>query len=195
VIIEGEEFVKLTTALGITFEKADGTTDDLAGGTILNMTPGGSVLVNVKSGTEIIGTVKVTMSRYYKLLANPSSQTVNTYPIEGNIVLPFDHPTGNGWGAGVLAVVAGKSGNETPSQNELISGGLGSLFQYSISSQPPTGGLAASLEYSESLGCYVINNIEGKTLIEITVKYMGIDLGTINLTDFGTAWSLTVTNP
>jgi hypothetical protein len=144
-------------------------------GLISDMSPGGSVIVQLKSDGAVVGEVKVTMSRYYALTGEDATVTPS------GSVLPFAHPTADGWGEGIFAIVAGAS-----STLEAITGDQGSLFSYESN--------IGTIVYSSALGCYVVSEYGAETAIEIKVKYMGFEIGTIYLSKSEDAWSASLTD-
>jgi hypothetical protein len=115
------------------------------------------------------------MSRYYALTGEDATVTPS------GSVLPFAHPTADGWGEGIFAIVAGAS-----STLEAITGDQGSLFSYESN--------IGTIVYSSALGCYVVSEYGAETAIEIKVKYMGFEIGTIYLSKSEDAWSASLTD-
>ncbi len=147
----------LSGATGLTFTLVSGTATGISNGNIVGMNAGGSVTISVKSNGQQIGTIKVTMRRYYDLTTS-SATGIDTYLSEGINVLPFTFANlalgsegygKNGWGVGITAIVSGQT------TTEAITGGLNSLFSYNIVSHNASG-IAPSLQYNATLGCYVI---------------------------------------
>lgn len=165
----GQDITLLNRATGVSFAKASGygTLDD--SGTnptwkLSNLSANSPVTINVKSNTEVIGQVLVTLARYYALTV------VDNYTINatGLSTLPFDV-----WAAGVKALEVGMTTQETPN----IPSGI-SLFTFESS----TTGYEIIYSDGEYKLHKNVGDFEDNNTIEVAVKYLGQDIGTINIT-------------
>ena len=141
---------------------------------------GATVVINVygdEDETNQIGTLRVTRARYYDLAGGG---TVSESPAG---TLPFSN-SGSGWGEVIKAVVSGKNYNadDSATYGNLV-GGLAGFFTYEIPS-----GAGATIVYNGSE--YVINLSESCEAFVLTIKYMGIELGTAIFSKSGESWTI-----
>ncbi len=145
---------------GITLEKLQGT-GNISGTTITGLSADSPVTIAVKCDDAQIGTILVTMRRYYKLTGGGKTESIT--PTSTN-TLDFAV-----WANGIKGVVAGGT------TEEQIPSGL-SHFDFVA----PSG---YSIIYTD--GEYKLRKLSGNFEagdIRITVKYLGKDLGTIKVT-------------
>lgn len=139
---------------------------------------GATVVINVygdKDKTNQIGTLRVTRARYYAL-------DITTSTISGGNTLTFSGGTENpdGWGEVIRAIVSG-----TTTGTEPLVGSLAGFFTYEIPS-----GAGATIVYNGSE--YVINLSESCEAFVLTIKYMGIELGTAIFSKSGESWTISL---
>lgn len=155
---------ELTTLIAgsVSFAKASGE-GTLDNGTLSGLSANSPVTINVISNNTIIGQVLVTLARYYALTGDQSNVSFTA----GN-TLAF-----NRWAAGIKALEVGTATQETAN----IPSGI-SLFTFESS----TTGYEIIYSDGEYKLHKNVGNFEDNNTIEVAVKYLGQDIGTINIT-------------
>ena len=146
----------------VSFAKASGE-GSLSNGTLSGLSANSPITINVISNNTIIGQVLVTLARYYELTGDQQNVSFTA----GN-TLAF-----NEWTAGIKALIVGGTTSAT------IPSGI-SLFTFESENS------GYEVIYSESEDEYKLHknvgNFAAGDTIAVKVKYLGLYIGTINIT-------------